>query len=921
MASHPSETLTFLYTDIEGSTRLWQQHPAAMPRVIARHDDLLREIAAAHGGSVFRTMGDAVCAAFRTAADALQAALDGQRGLWREPWEDGIVLRVRMAIHSGAAELRDSDYTGHTLNRVARLLAAGHGGQILISDIARGLLLDDLAPDVMLSDLGEHRLKDLDRPEHIFQVQADGLPHDFPPPRTVDAASTNLPTQATSFVGREAEVEAVTAMLRDPAIRLLTLLGPGGTGKTRLALCVGAEVLDEHRDGVFFVPLASIQDPQLIGPVVASALGVRESEDMSVEERLARYLRDKDMLMILDNFEQILAAAPLISRLLGGAPNLKVLVTSRSVLHLAAEHGYPVPPLSVPDLAYLPDSESITQYDAVALFVQRARAVKPDFTVTNANAPAVAEICYRLDGLPLAVELAAARTRLFPPEALLKRLATSLTVLTGGSRDLPARQQTLRATIDWSYSLLSSDQQSLFSRLAVFSGGWSLEAAEEVCNLEGDLDVLNALAALVEQSLVQQGGKDEPRFTMLETIREYASGLLHASADADVLHSRHAAWCARLLQSAPDLFTELASIGRISPFFFQEQDNLRAALHWNLARQDWVQYTTLLRRLCVFWYVQGQWTEALSWTEGILPTVPLDRTQERAFVVFGAGYFISRLGQYEVATRRLEEAVSILRELGRKRELSTSLFMLGELTAQRGEGRAARSILEEALTVSRQMENQRNVPLALIFLGVLSREEGDHPGARAHMEEALTLARRSGNKVGAAGALNGLADLARLEGDYDHAESLYQQSARLAQETGVLFTRAGIVHNLAYIAHHRGNDVRARRGFVEAIDLFRDLGDPRGIAECVAGIAVLDAHSDPVLSTHLLAAAFHVAESMGTRLSSSNQAEYEGALAAIRAQLDESSFQAARQEGRSMSLEEAVARAIERDSNYPTAPS
>jgi predicted ATPase/class 3 adenylate cyclase len=573
MSSLPSETLTFLFTDVEGSTRLWQQHPALMPDIIARHDRLLREAVEAHGGRVFRTVGDAVYAVFRSPADALSAALEGQRALLQEPWDGGISLRVRMGLHTGVVGVRDGEFVGHTLNRVARLMASGHGGQILLSNATASLLLDALPPGTALLDLGEHRLKDLERPEHIYQVKAPDLPAGFPPLHSLDTLPGNLPVQSTSFVGREREVESVVSMLRNPDTRLLTLLGPGGTGKTRLALQVGAALQAEYQDGVFFVPLAPVRDTFQVAPAIASALGIPGPADTSLDERLAEHLRTRAMLLILDNFEQVLDAAQLVALLLSASSQLRVIVTSRAVLHLSAEHQYAVPPLQLPDLAHLPDIDTLARIDAVALFIQRARAIKPDFALTPATAAAVAAICARLDGLPLAIELAAARIKLFPPGALLARLNRSLTVLTGGARDLPARQQTLRGAIDWSYSLLSADEQRLFARLSVFAGGCTFDATEQVCNPEGQLDLLECLASLVDKSLVRQEGEEEPRFSMLETIREYALERLAYRGERDTLQRRHADY---FLALAGEVADDTAQDGpaRVKP----EYDNLRVAL-------------------------------------------------------------------------------------------------------------------------------------------------------------------------------------------------------------------------------------------------------------------------------------------------------------------------------------------------------
>jgi predicted ATPase/class 3 adenylate cyclase len=908
MTEAAGETLTFLYTDIEGSTRLWQQHREAMPGVIARHDTLLRNIVESHRGSVFRTLGDAICAWFHTAGDALRAAIEAQHALRSERWEDGVDLRVRMGIHTGAAERHGEEFGGHTLNRVARLMSAASGGQTVLSDVTHGLLLDEIPEGVTLRDLGEHRLKDLERPERIYQVEAHGLPTDFPPLHTLDSVPSNLPLQTTSFIGRAREVETVATMLSEPDVRLLTLVGPGGTGKTRLALQAGAHVLDRFRDGVFLVPLAPIREPGVVAPTVASALGIREAEDRTIEARLADYLRDKDMLLIADNFEQVLPAAPLLADLLAAAPGLTVMVTSRSVLHLSAEHEYTVPPLAIPDPAHLPDLKRLSQYDAVALFIQRARAIKPDFAITNENAPAVAEICHRLDGLPLAIELAVARIRLFPPEALLKRLTRRLDVLTGGSRDLPARQQTLRGTIDWSYSLLAPEEQRLFTRLAVFAGSWSFEAAEDICNAGGDLDVLGGMTALVEQSLVRQQQADEPRFVMLETIREYASELLDTSGEVDVLGRLHAQWYLDQVQTPKGFLMDPVAVARWLPFLYREQDNLRAALWRSLEARDFDRYVALATRMCGFWFVQGHWSEALSWTEEIVPTLPEEPTEVRAIILYGAGFFLHRLQRSEPAMRRIEEAANIFRALDHRQGLSQTLFVMAQLLAERGEGESAGLILEEALAAGGR--DGVLAPILLTYLGVLARERGDVAAARAHMEEGLAASRKFQHEAHRAVPLMALADLSRLEGDYERAAALYHESEQLTGAASVPFHRPPLLHNLAYISHHRGDDALASRQFTEALGLYREMGDVRGVAECVAGLGVLSAEPDPARAARLLAAAMAAAEALGSQLSWSNKGEYDAALAVIHVRLDTATFEAAWQEGRAMSLEDAVGCAL-----------
>ena len=492
MSSLPTDTVTFLFTDIEGSTKLWERSPNAMQEALARHDRILWDAVEEHGGYVFKTVGDAFCCAFRTAPDALETSLFAQRALLtKEGWpEETGPLRVRMALHTGVAEERDGDYFGPSLNRVARLLSCGHGAQVLLSLATQQLVGDQLPEEVGLRDLGERRLKDLSRPERIFQLVASGLPASFPPLKTLDARRNNLPTQPTPLVGRKRELDEVLTLLRSPDVRLLTLTGPGGMGKTRLALQAGADLLEDFDDGVLFVSLATITDPKLVPPTIAEVLGVKESAGQPLMETLKSYLHHKHLLLILDNFEQVLEGAPLVGELLGTCSELKVLATSRIPLRLYGEQEFPVPPLELPDPLTLPSLEALTQYEAVKLFVERARAVKAEFSLTQQNAAAVAEICARLDGLPLAIELAAARVRMLPPQALLRRLGNRLRLLKGGPRDLPARQRTLRGTIDWSYELLDEEEKTLFGRLSVFSGWSTLEATEEICDPNGDLDAL-----------------------------------------------------------------------------------------------------------------------------------------------------------------------------------------------------------------------------------------------------------------------------------------------------------------------------------------------------------------------------------------------------------------------------------------------
>lgn len=549
----PTPTLTFLFTDLEGSTRLWQQFPEAMKEALARHDEVLRAAVMGAGGQVVKTTGDGIHAVFRSVREAVEACVQAQLGLLAESWGEVGSIKVRMGLHAGEAQQRGGDYYGTAVNRAARLMSAGHGGQVLLSGAAARLLTEPLPAGVSLHDLGEHRLKDLLRPVHVYQLQHPDLPADFPPIVSLNQLPNNLPAQATVFVGRQHELTDINSLLTAERVRLLTLTGPGGTGKTRLALQSVADLSDSFRDGAYFIDLAPVRDPGAVPALIARTIGLSERSNGALLDELKGQLREKRMLLLLDNFEQVTPAAVQVAELLQHCPRLKLLATSREALRVRGEHLYPVPPLGLPKLnGRRAAPAELARAEAVQLFVERARAVKPGFELTEENAGAIAELCLRLDGLPLAIELAAARIRLFSPQALQQRLSSRLTLLRGGARDLPERQQTLRGTIEWSHELLSEPEKRLFAVVSVFSG-CTFEAVEAVAAgidplMYDGLDSVEGLSSLVDKSLVrlvESADDGEPRLRMLETIREYAGERLEAEpALQQAARAAHAAYFA-----------------------------------------------------------------------------------------------------------------------------------------------------------------------------------------------------------------------------------------------------------------------------------------------------------------------------------------------------------------------------------------
>jgi predicted ATPase/class 3 adenylate cyclase len=841
----PTGTVTFVMTDIEGSTRLLQALGDRYPQLLADHYRLLRDAFGSAGVEV-RSEGDALFYAFADAPSAVRAALDGQRRLAEHRWPADAVVRVRMGIHSGEGRLLGGDYVGLDAHRTARITAAGHGGQVVLSDAARALSETSLPPGVTVRDLGEHRLKDLDRVEHLFQLVAPGLPAEFPPLRSLRGRRHNLPVQVTSFVGRRPERRQLVDLLR--SCRLLTLTGPGGSGKTRLAIEVAAGCVDAFEDGVHFVPLATISNADLVVPTIAATFTLREGPARPVFEALIGHLSPRRMLLVLDNFEQVIAAGPVVGELLTAASRLTVLVTSREPLGIIGEQVFPVPPLGLPDGGARLGIEELRGVDSVALFLQRARSVRPDFDLTPGNAAAVAQICTRLDGLPLALELAAARVRLFEPHELLARLDRRLSFLAGG-RDRPERQRTLRGAIDWSHELLGEAEQALFRRLSVFAGGGTLAAVEAVCNPdELGLDAVEGLSSLHGKSLLHRDDTaGELRVTMLETIREYARERLDASGEAPEVTARHAGFFLSLAEQAaehlrgPDQRPWVSTLDR-------ELDNIRVIIRRAIDSGEPETGLRLAAALTQFWLTRGHTKEGRRYLEALL-ALPTQRTTSASHAAGLEALAEIATWQGDYATMRplTEEALAKYRELGDARGIANQLSRLGygaimtdpqaalelfresiEAYRQAGSppmmggslgglglvqmrlGRldAAAGTLEEAERHFREAgdEDFYFVPVAL--LGLVARLQGDLATARRRYAEILGPSHRAGRQLGMNIALEFLADLALLEGQPERAAILAAAAAQQAEELGGTpsIELAGVPDPLARARAKLGNE-------------------------------------------------------------------------------------------------------------------
>jgi predicted ATPase/class 3 adenylate cyclase len=817
----PTGTVTFLFTDIEGSTLLLRDLGARYADVLRDHGQIVRRELVREGGAEIGTEGDSFFAVFASPTSAVRAVTETQRALASHPWPGGAEVRVRMGLHTGEGTPMGDGYVGLDVHRAARIGDAGHGGQVLVSAASETLIRHSLPQGVELVDLGDHRLKDLPHPERLFQLTIEGLPSAFPPLRSLDARPNNLPAQMSSFIGREDAIRQVQDALG--GTRLLTLTGPGGTGKTRLALEVAYRQLPGYTDGVWFVDLSAVTDASVVPAEIAVTIGATRDPGASVFQCLEEHLHDRDLLLVLDNFEQVLDAALAVEHLLSHAHGLKVLVTSRSALSVYGEREFPVPPLRLPDHQREPRVDALTHSEAVSLFLDRARAARPDFELTEDNAVAVAEICSRLDGLPLAIELAAVRVKVLSPQAMLPRLDERLSLLTSGPRSLPARQRTLRGAIDWSYQLLKDPERRLFARLAPFSGGGTLDAIEAVCDSDMALPMLDLLATLVDDSLLRrtETPEGEVRFQMLETIREFAGERLEADQDAADVRARHARHFLTLATLA-----EPHLVGTHQKEWLdrcdREHDNIRAALNWSIEAGEVRAGQEAAGALWRFWHQRGHLAEGRRKLELLLQAPGgQEGTPERFKALTGAGGLAYWQNDYPATERFYAEAEEIAHALDDPRSIAEAVYNLSYIDRIRGDDAEGMAKLRRVLEIARSIGDRRLTADTLWNLGNNELREGRPEEGLPMVEDALLIYRELGNLFSTADALSGLGSFYRTVGDSEAAAAAQRESLEMFVEVGNPTGIAMVLEEMAMIETMDGHHERALR-LAGAADRLKD---------------------------------------------------------------------------------------------------
>jgi predicted ATPase/class 3 adenylate cyclase len=887
MVELPEGTVTFLLTDVEGSTRLWEREPEAMARALASHDAIVAGAVSGNGGVLVKSRGegDSSFSVFRLARDAVAAAHAAQVAIASAEWPVQGGLRVRMAVHSGDAELREGDYFGSAVNRCARLRAAAHGGQIVISAAVAELVREHLPAGCSLRDLGQHQLKDLALPEHVHQLIASKLLSEFPPLVSFATLPHNLPVQLTSFIGRHADMAALRKVL--VTSRLVTITGPGGLGKTRLAIQLAAEESQEFPDGTWLVELAPVIDPQLVWRAATAALGLKEELLERSEAQLLQHLADRRLLLILDNCEHLLeSSAQFCDELLRRCPRLTILATSRGPLRISGETIYP--------LGVLPPAE------ALPLFEDRARMGRPGFRLTEANDDMAAQLCARLEGIPLALELAAARMRSMGLEEIVERLDDRFRVLAGGARNLPSRQQTLRAVVDWSHELMTEPEQVVFRRLGVLRGGFRLDSSEAICAGDdgeaGDVD--DRLSSICDRCLATLD--EAGRYTMLETLREYAYERLRAAGEVDAVDRRHAE---HFLNLSRELRKQLEGPGTNVAMrrYEEELDNLRAALLWSL-EHDPTLCLSLGIVLTLFWQMGGGAREGRDWLERGLgragPSSP-----ERSLALAGSGVLNYWLGEHEAAKGRFEAALDAAGSISGEIVTGRALNGLAQIAMDEGNEEHAVALWERCFELARRSKDRRSAAGIVNNLGVVDTRSGRHKAALTRYRESALLFQEAGDLAGAAMATGNAGESLLFLGDLSGARPLLEERLKLALETGDRPTQASALHGLGMLALAEGQPQVGQTQYLEALLLARDIGDAQVMSLALVGLGA--AAADAANGLRLAGAGQALAEAIGHVEKSPDAVERR--LEGHRHSLGSDGSSHAWESGRSMTAAQAIA--------------
>jgi predicted ATPase/class 3 adenylate cyclase len=962
MINIPTGKVTFLFTDIEGSTKLAQEFPDTLQIALEKHNSIMyNAVESNNNGFVFEIVGDAFCCAFENAADAVRAAVDAQINLANEKWEDA-VIKIRIGIHSGSAEW-NGKYIGYiTLARTARIMSTAYGEQILISNNTYELVKEKLTvtnrneskipSGISFRDLGERKLKNLKQPIKLFQILSPELASDFPPLKTLDARPNNLPVQLTSFIGREEEMIQVKNLLKNT--HLLTVTGAGGSGKTRLALQIAADVIDDFENGVWFVELASVFDPLLLPQVITKALGIQEQSKQSLEDVLKDYLQSKEMLIILDNCEHIIEpCVKLMEKLLSNSPGLKIIATSREELRSSGEITHRVLSLEVPDLKKEISLDKLSQYEAVRLFIERALAVNSNFKLNSENAAMLARICYRLDGIPLAIELAAAKAKILSIEKINERLGDRFKLLTEGNRTALPRHQTLRALIDWSYDLLSQKEKILWSRLSVFAGGWTINASEEICSdeklrAEEVFDLLNALG---EKSIIIYDTEEE-RYRMLETIRQYGEEKLKQTKEQDIIFANHLKYYMNFVESAePEL--KGAEIQIWLKKLDAENDNFEKALLRSLNVQNNEESLRLAGALGSFWEVRGYYSGGRRWLESVLFNSPEVINSARAKALYVAGNLTRIQGEYEEskklskkslairlktkdkqdianslqslghlsfiqeeygeARKFYEESLNIRRRINDKGGIASSLNSVGNVTFNQGQYELALKLHKESLGMKREIGDKRGIAFSLINLGNAAFEYGDFESASEFYKESLTICRELGDKRGIASCLINYGNTVFLKAEFAKAGNFYEESLTLKLEIGDKLGIANSYYRLGNVAFEQGHYVKARKLYEKSLTLNQYQENKKEIVNNILGLAAIQ----NVRGHHKRGAVLlgYIEENIHTMKMVFKRQEkiyHDRKSSVIREKLSEEEFFKCMQEGRSMKLQSAIELALKK---------